>query len=192
MEPWGFPPLSQKVKWDRGSSRNRRTIRKINSQTLPSLETTSMGLVGELCTWMKFVSVHPACVVSLPSDKFSALARLVRKYVLALKLGYMAAYGSLCFCERLSGGSLSNSCTRSFRHPLWRALGCTVRMRAVLKIGCHSTPGRNLWLTRDAARLTAADRAEKRFKAKARQTTLGIRIVSVLQNRTLPLGRPPM
>src|SRR5271156_6543943 len=54
----------------------------------------------------------------------------------------------------------------------------------------HSTPGRNLWLTYDAARLTAVDGAEKRYKAKARQITLRIRIASVLQNRTLLLDSP--
>jgi hypothetical protein len=35
----------------------------------------------------------------------------------------------------------------------------------------------NLWLAYDDARLTAADGAEKRFKAKARQIALGIRIL---------------
>jgi hypothetical protein len=54
-----------------------------------------MGLVGEGVHLDEFVSVHSACIVSLLSDKFSALAGLVRKYVLALKSGYMAAYGSL-------------------------------------------------------------------------------------------------
>jgi len=54
----------------------------------------------------------------------------------------------------------------------------------------HPTPGRNLWLTYDAARLTAADGAEKRYKAKARQITLGMRIAAVLQNRTLLLDSP--
>ena len=50
-----------------------------------------MGLVGEGVHLDEFVSVHSACIVSLLSDKFSALAGLVRKYVLTLKSGYMAA-----------------------------------------------------------------------------------------------------
>jgi hypothetical protein len=41
----------------------------------------------------------------------------------------------------------------------------------------HSTHGRNLWLTYDNARLTAADGAEKRYKAKVRQVALGIRML---------------
>jgi YD repeat-containing protein len=42
----------------------------------------------------------------------------------------------------------------------------------------RSTHGRNLWLTYDDdARLTAADGSEKRYKAKARQIALGIRML---------------
>jgi hypothetical protein len=103
----------------------------------------------------------------------------------------MAACGSLRFCERFSGGHCQTPALGSFILLFGEPFGCTVRMRAVLKIGWFIPHlGRNLWLTCDAARLTAADGAEKRYKAKAGQITLGMRIASVLQNRTLLLDSP--
>jgi hypothetical protein len=61
-----------------------------------------MGLVGELCTWMEFLGAHPARIMSLSFDTFSASLDFVRKYEPTLKPGYMAAYGSHRFWERFS------------------------------------------------------------------------------------------
>ena len=45
----GFPPLSQRVKVGQGKFSESTDDPEDYLQTLPSLETTNMGLVGELC-----------------------------------------------------------------------------------------------------------------------------------------------
>ena len=115
----------------------------------------------------------------LPSDKFSALAGLVRKYVPALKPGYMAAYGSLRFCECLSFGRfIILFCEDPWTHDEDES---SAEDRLV-----HSTHGRNLWLVYDDARLTAAVGLEKRYEAKARQIALGIRMLQHFKIELFP------
>lgn len=114
----------------------------------------------------------------VPPDKFSALAGLVRKYEPTLKPGYMAAYGSVRPYECLSSGRSQSPAFGQLITPFCEALGRTVEMRVVLKIG-WSIPHmeENPWLTYDDAQLTAADGSERRYKAKARQIALEIRML---------------